>query len=102
MSANPLKKSQRWVHLPLLLLALGFGFPLLWLVSASLQPREQVAAVPPELLPRRFLLTLPHEKIFVTPPQRAGEGSAVVVKEWQLSKYGQAAPRTFTIDEARI
>jgi len=81
MSANPLKKSQHRLHVPLLLLALGFGFPLLWLVSASLQPREQVAAVPPQWIPRRFRVTLSgsSEKVFVTPPQRVGVDSVLVV-----------------------
>jgi multiple sugar transport system permease protein len=107
MSANPLKKSQRWLHAPLLLLALGFGFPLVWLVSASLQPREQVAAVPPELIPRRYQLTVPSpsgagERVFVTPPQRVGSGSLWAAREWQLSKYGQAPPRMFHFEAGDV
>jgi multiple sugar transport system permease protein len=107
MSANPLKRSQRWAHVPLLVLAVGFGFPLLWLVSASLQPREQVAAIPPELVPHRFRVTLSTasgrtETLFVTPPQKLESGSKVAVKEWQLSKHGQRPPRTFHVEEASI
>lgn len=114
---NPLRRSQRLVHVPLLVLALGFGFPLVWLVSASLQPREQVGAVPPQWLPRRFQLTHVdelgrREQLFVTPPQPLGEFAQqldhpvppnfVVVREWQLSKYSNRPARTFYVDPAEI
>lgn len=163
-SANPLKRSRSVVHAPLLLLSLLFMLPLLWLITSSLQPREQVGKTPPEWLPRQHVMTYGGEDIVVTPPvsvaadrlllvleegprqgqellvapSRFADGHVtlpkdqdlsqgdepdgpqqqilrlkarlkqkvpkrfVFVKEWQLSKYIQAKPRTFYVEPERI
>ena len=68
MSSNPLNRSRAIVHLPLLVLGAVFGFPLIWLILTSLQPREQVGKIPPEWLPRQSYIMRGSEKVMVTPP----------------------------------
>jgi multiple sugar transport system permease protein len=82
MSAhNPLKRSTRWVHAPLVLLGLIFLFPLVWLAASSLQPREQVGRIPPQWFPRMHYLNLGGDKIAVTPPEQVGEEQLLVEPE---------------------
>ncbi len=81
MSANPLNRSRTLVHLPLVLLALAFLFPLIWLVLTSLQPREQVGKIPPEWLPRRHFIEENGHEIFVTPPEAVGSDKVLVLVE---------------------
>ena len=71
-SPNPLQRTTPLVHLPLVVLAVLFLFPMLWLFATSLQPREQVGKVPPELLPRQYYVTFGAERVYVTPPQAVG------------------------------
>jgi len=79
MSArNPLTQSTPAAHVPLVLLAMVFLFPLVWLIASSLQPREQVGKIPPEWLPRMHYLTLGDERIGVTPPETITVGSVLV------------------------
>jgi len=154
-SPNPLQQSRRIVHLPLAILAVLFTFPMFWLCVTSLQPREQVGKVPPELLPKQYYIEQGGRRIDVTPPQVLGidkvlvvprEGpsagqpllvdpaeyrdgrvtypvrvadhteprefpaellqrvskSDVVVKEWQLSKYGRKPSRAFYLPPGEV
>jgi multiple sugar transport system permease protein len=78
-SPNPLQRTTPIVHLPLLVLAALFLGPMIWLFATSLQPREQVGKVPPELLPRQYYVTQGSEQIFVTPPQVIGLEKVLVV-----------------------
>jgi multiple sugar transport system permease protein len=80
-SPNPLQRTTRIVHGPLIVLSMVFLLPMLWLFSASLQPREQVGKVPPELLPRQFYIVSEGQKVYVTPPQRVGLERLLVVPE---------------------
>lgn len=77
-SPNPLQRTTPLAHVPLLLLAALFLGPMLWLFATSLQPREQVGKVPPELLPRRFFIVQAGEEIAVTPPQVVGAPKLLV------------------------
>lgn len=155
-SPNPLQRTNPLIHVPLLALAALFLGPLVWLFASSVQPREQVSKIPPELLPRQYSVTLgTGERVYVTPPQLVGSrkllvkprsgpsagrellvepgrfeagtltervrvadryeeqtfpaellreiaADDVVVKEWQLSKYGAAEPRTFYVPRSRV
>lgn len=56
---NPLKRSTPQAHIPLLLLSALFMLPLVWLISSSLQPREQIGGIPPDWLPRMYLVQTP-------------------------------------------
>ena len=79
MSArNPLKKSTPAAHIPLLLFAVVFMFPLVWLITSSLQPREQVGKISPEWLPRMHYVTVDGERIPVTPPEKIAVDSVLV------------------------
>lgn len=79
MSArNPLKSSTPAAHVPLLLFAVVFMFPLVWLLTSSLQPREQVGKIPPEWLPRMKYITVDGEQIPVTPPKPVTVDSVLV------------------------
>lgn len=78
-SPNPLQRTTPLVHLPLLLLAALFLGPLIWLFATSLQPREQVGRVPPQLLPRQYYVVRSGEHITVTPPQVIGWQKLLVV-----------------------
>lgn len=75
---NPLARTTPIVHLPLIALAVLFLGPLFWLFSTSLQPREQLGKVPPELLPRLYYVERAGSKIYVTPPQVLGVDKLVV------------------------
>lgn len=77
-SPNPLQRTTPIVHIPLLLLALLFAGPMIWLVAVSLQPREQVGKVPPELLPRQYFIELGGQHVNVTPPQPIGTPKLLV------------------------
>ncbi len=97
-SPNPLQRTTRLIHIPLALLAALFVGPLVWMLATSLQPREQVSKIPPELLPRQYYVTLAgNERVYVTPPQPVGATDEVVVKEWLLSKYTAKTPRIFRV-----
>jgi multiple sugar transport system permease protein len=100
-SPNPLQRTRPIVHLPLMVLAVLFLTPLLWLFSASLQPREQVGKVPPELLPRQHYIERAGERIYVTPPQLLASGK-VVVNAWQLGKVQGAEARSFEVDPSQV
>jgi multiple sugar transport system permease protein len=78
-SPNPLQRTTPLIHLPLLVLAVLFMIPLAWLLSAALQPREQVGKTPPELVPRLHYFFEGSTKIHVTPPQRLGVERLLVV-----------------------
>jgi len=155
-SPNPLTRTNPLIHLPLVVLAALFLGPLVWLFATSLQPREQVSKIPPELLPRQYYVTVESGKrLYVTPPQPIGapkrlvkptagpsagrellvepnrlrEGKLterirvadhyeerefpavlvreiaaddVVVKEWQLSKYGAGEPRVLYVPRSAV
>jgi multiple sugar transport system permease protein len=77
-SPNPLQRTNPIVHLPLLILAALFLGPMIWLFATSLQPREQVGKVPPELMPRQYYIELGGEHIYVTPPQPVGVARLLV------------------------
>jgi multiple sugar transport system permease protein len=77
-SPNPLQRTTPIVHLPLIILAALFLGPMIWLFATSLQPREQVGKVPPELLPRQYYITAGDEHINVTPPQPIGVAKLLV------------------------
>jgi multiple sugar transport system permease protein len=78
-SPNPLQRTTPIIHLPLIILAALFLGPMVWLFATSLQPREQVGKVPPELLPRQYYITQGSEHITVTPPQAVGIDKLLVV-----------------------
>jgi multiple sugar transport system permease protein len=80
-SPNPLQRTTPLVHLPLIILALLFMGPMIWLFATSLQPREQVGKVPPELLPRQYYITRGAERIYVTPPQGIGVDRVLVLPQ---------------------
>jgi multiple sugar transport system permease protein len=80
-SPNPLQRTTRIVHAPLLVLSMIFLLPMAWLLTASLQPREQVGKEPPELLPRQFYIVEGGRKVHVTPPQKIGLHRLLVVPE---------------------
>ncbi len=154
-SPNPLQRTTPLVHIPLLLLAVVFMVPMVWLFASSLQPREQLGKVPPELLPRQHYVERGRARVYVTPPQPVGverllvaplsgpqQGKEllvppasyaagavtlpvrvadrfesrqfaarllqrvapedVVVKEWQVSKYSRAEPRTFYVRPEQV
>ncbi|MDF3071763.1 MAG: binding-protein-dependent transport system inner rane component [Polyangiaceae bacterium] len=77
-SPNPLQRTTPIVHLPLLILAALFLGPMIWLFATSLQPREQVGKVPPEVLPRQYYVVLGTEHVTVTPPQPIGAPKLLV------------------------
>jgi multiple sugar transport system permease protein len=77
-SPNPLQRTTPIVHLPLIILAALFLGPMIWLFATSLQPREQVGRVPPELMPRQYYVTLGAEHVNVTPPQPIGVAKLLV------------------------
>ena len=78
-SPNPLQRTTPLVHLPLIILAVLFLGPIIWLFASSLQPREQMGKVPPELLPRQYYITQGAERIHVTPPQVVGLDKLLVL-----------------------
>jgi multiple sugar transport system permease protein len=69
-AANPLRRSHPAVHLPLAILGIVFALPFVWLLSTSLQPREQAMSTPPQWLPRLHVLTVDGGEVFVTPPEK--------------------------------
>lgn len=78
-SPNPLHRTSRWIHAPLAVLAALFVGPLVFMFATSLQPREQVSKIPPELLPRQYYVTLNgDERVYVTPPQPVGAAKLLV------------------------
>lgn len=77
-SPNPLQRTTPIVHLPLIILAALFLGPMIWLFATSLQPREQVGKVPPELLPRQHYIVLNGQHLTVTPPQTVGSPKLLV------------------------
>lgn len=77
-SPNPLHRTTPLVHLPLFALACLFLGPMIWLLATSLQPREQVGKVPPELLPRQYFISVSGERLAVTPPQPVGADRLLV------------------------
>jgi multiple sugar transport system permease protein len=77
-SPNPLQRTTPIVHLPLLILAALFLGPMIWLFATSLQPREQIGKVPPELLPRQHYIVQNGQHITVTPPQSVGTPKLLV------------------------
>jgi multiple sugar transport system permease protein len=77
-SPNPLQRTTPIVHVPLLILAALFLGPMVWLLATSLQPREQVGKVPPELLPRQHYIVQGGELVTVTPPQPVGTPKLLV------------------------
>ncbi len=77
-SPNPLQRTTPLIHLPLIMLAALFLGPMIWLFATSLQPREQVGKVPPELLPRQYFISVKGERVAVTPPQPVGADKLLV------------------------
>jgi len=103
-SPNPLQRTTPLVHLPLIMLALVFLVPMIWLFAASLQPREQVGKVPPELFPRQHRIQLGSEKIYVTPPQQVGMNKLLVMPS-EGPKRGQELlvdPKDFREEQVRV
>lgn len=80
-SPNPLQRTTRWVHVPLVILAALFAIPLLWLIMTSLQPREQIGKMPPEWLPRQSYVEVDGRRIPVVPPAPVGADKLLVVPE---------------------
>jgi multiple sugar transport system permease protein len=80
-SPNPLHRTTPLIHAPLMILAVLFLVPMVWLFAASFQPREQVGKVPPELLPRQYYIQQGAERVYVTPPQKVGLERLLVVPE---------------------
>lgn len=78
-SPNPLQRTTPIIHLPLVLLAALFLGPMIWLFATSLQPREQVGKVPPELFPRQYYIVEGGQHLYVTPPQPVGSPKLLVV-----------------------
>lgn len=78
-SPNPLQRTTPIIHVPLIILATLFLGPMVWLFATSLQPREQVGKVPPELMPRQYYVTQGAERVYVTPPQVVGLDKLLVV-----------------------
>lgn len=78
-SPNPLQRTTPIIHLPLIILAALFLGPMIWLFATSVQPREQVGKVPPELMPRQKYIVQNGEQIWVTPPQQIGSPKLLVV-----------------------
>ncbi len=78
-SPNPLHRTTPLIHAPLIVLALLFLVPMIWLFMASFQPREQVGKIPPELLPRQHFIVRGAERVYVTPPQKLGLDKLLVV-----------------------
>src|SRR3954469_17074576 len=78
-SPNPLQRTTPIIHLPLAILAALFLGPMVWLFATSLQPREQVGKVPPELLPSQYYITEGAQHVYVTPPQPVGSPKLLVV-----------------------
>jgi multiple sugar transport system permease protein len=73
-----------------MLLSALFLLPMLWLISSSLQPREQAGKVPPEWLPKLHTLTLPDaSRILVTPPIEVGQ-HRLLVEPLEGSERGKA------------
>jgi multiple sugar transport system permease protein len=81
MAANPLLRPRRAAHAPLLVLAVGYLVPLVWLVMSALQPREQVGKIPPEWLPRKHVLAVDGGTVQVTPPVPIDSRKLVVIPE---------------------
>ena len=83
MSANPLHQSRWYCHLPLVMLSLVFAMPFAWLVSSSLQPREQVGSIPPQWRPRMYYAAIEQNgqsrRIPVTKPVKLDTDSVIVV-----------------------
>lgn len=77
-SPNPLTRTTRLVHLPLVVLSTLFALPLLWLLLTAVQPREQVGKIPPEWLPRQFYVRIGSEAVAVTPPVPVGSAKLLV------------------------
>ncbi|HYP89893.1 MAG TPA: carbohydrate ABC transporter permease [Polyangiaceae bacterium] len=96
-SPNPLQRTTPLTHLPLAILAGLFLAPLVWLFAMSLQPREQVSKVPPELLPRQFYIELGGRHLYVTPPQPVGSPKLLVVPQ-----AGPNAGRELLVDPPRF
>jgi multiple sugar transport system permease protein len=96
-SPNPLERTTRLIYLPLTLLAALFLAPMLWLFATSLQPREQVSKVPPELLPRQYYVTLGAERVYVTPPQPIGAPKLLIVPA-----AGPSAGRELLVEPTRF
>jgi multiple sugar transport system permease protein len=97
-SPNPLQRTTRWIHVPLAVLAALFVGPLVWMFATSLQPREQVSKIPPELWPRQYYVTLPGpERVYVTPPQPIGAPKLLV-----KPLAGPNAGRELLADPARF
>src|SRR6185369_12838664 len=96
-SPNPLQRTTPFVHLPLAALALLFLGPMIWLFATSLQPREQVSKVPPELLPRQYYIELAGQHLYVTPPQPVGAPKLLVVPA-----AGPSAGRELLVEPARF
>ncbi|HUT58571.1 MAG TPA: carbohydrate ABC transporter permease [Phycisphaerae bacterium] len=81
MSANPLRRSRWYCHLPLIVLSVVFAVPFAWLTCSSLQPREQVGSIPPQWLPRMHYARIGSEDVAVTKPVAVGVDSVVVVPQ---------------------
>jgi multiple sugar transport system permease protein len=92
-SPNPLQRTAPIVHLPLSLLAALFIGPMIWLFATSLQPREQVGKVPPQILPRQYYIVRDGQRVTVAPPQPVGAPKLLVVPA-----AGPHAGRTMLVD----
>ena len=46
-----------FIYVTLILIAIGFSIPFLWLVSTSLKPPTQIFKLPPEWIPQPFTWT---------------------------------------------
>lgn len=67
------------LHAPLLLLAVVFSLPFVWLLASSLQPREQIGKPDQGLLPQRWqLLAEDGSAHWVTPPVTVAQDSVLI------------------------
>jgi multiple sugar transport system permease protein len=103
-SPNPLTRTSPLLHIPLLALATLFTVPLLWLLSTSLQPREQIGKIPPEWLPRQNYITVAGETVPVTPPAAVGTDHVLVspTSGPQAGKQLLVEPGDFASGQVRL
>jgi multiple sugar transport system permease protein len=63
-----------------------FGFPLVWMLSTSLSPVEQILSYPPRLLPLAHFVELDGERLEVTLDKQVSGGQWLVSERLQASK----------------
>jgi len=83
----------------LILLGAFFVFPFVWLVSSSLQPREQIMRMPPKWLPSMYYTAIDNERVRVTPPDTVAVASVIVIlSEGPDTGQTRLVPQTYFKD----